>query len=58
MLLTKAPQGILQDTEAGNFSLLMGEEQEREGEESMRKVLFFIYSITSKRLVSLNQDVL
>lgn len=33
MLLTKAPQGILQDTEAANFSLLMegGKERENRG---------------------------
>lgn len=59
MLLTKAPRGILQDTQAANFSLLMGEKKEGGRENrACKKYCSYLYCITCKMLANLNQDIL
>lgn len=59
MLLTEVPQGILQDTQAANFSLLMGGGRREGGRtEHAKSTVLHLYCITCKRFVNLNQDIL
>lgn len=42
MLLTKMPRGILQDTQAANFSLLMGEKEGGKENRSCKKYCSYL----------------